>query len=169
MSSTQVSVHVKINGQEITKECEVRTLLAYFLREQLGLTGVHVGCDTTSCGACTVLLDGKTAIKSCTVFAPQVDGHELLTVEGLGEADHLHPIQQAFWDCHALQCGYCTPGMELAVLALLQRNPNPTDEEIRFGLSGNLCRCTGYKNIVKAVHQAAEIMNHPSTSQSVTL
>jgi carbon-monoxide dehydrogenase small subunit len=129
----------------------------YFLREHLGLTGTHVGCDTSSCGACTVLLDGK-AVKSCTVLAVQAEGANITTVEGLAKDGELHPIQQAFWDEHGLQCGFCTPGMMLAALDLLQRNPNPTDEEIRHALEGNLCRCTGYQHIVNAVKTAARLM-----------
>jgi carbon-monoxide dehydrogenase small subunit len=132
--------------------------LAYFLREQLKLTGTHIGCDTTSCGACTVLLDGKL-VKSCTVLAVQADGREVLTVEGLEKNGQLHPLQSAFWEEHALQCGYCTPGMLMASYALLQENPAPTEEEIREALSGNICRCTGYVNIVKAVQLAARKMS----------
>lgn len=150
-------IRVTVNGEPYEAEVEPRQLLVYFLRERLGLTGTHVGCDTTSCGACTVLLDGK-AIKSCTMFAVQADGHEILTIEGLSRSGQLHPLQKAFWDQHGLQCGFCTPGMIMASLALLQANPNPTEEEIRWALSGNLCRCTGYMNIVRAVQQAAAEM-----------
>jgi carbon-monoxide dehydrogenase small subunit len=146
-----------VNGVQYTRDVEPRTLLVYFLREHLGLTGTHVGCDTSSCGACTVLLDGK-AVKSCTVLAVQAEGANITTVEGLAKDGELHPIQQAFWDEHGLQCGFCTPGMMLAALDLLQRNPNPTDEEIRHALEGNLCRCTGYQHIVNAVKTAARLM-----------
>lgn len=154
-------IQVTVNGERYEAEVEPRQLLVYFLRERLGLTGTHVGCDTTSCGACTVLLDGK-AIKSCTMFAVQADGHEILTIEGLSRSGQLHPLQKAFWDQHGLQCGFCTPGMIMASLALLQANPDPTEEEIRWALSGNLCRCTGYMNIVRAVQQAAaELAGRP--------
>src|SRR5437899_1902687 len=145
---------VSVNGEARSTEVETRLLLVHFLRETLGLTGTHMGCDTTSCGACTVLLDG-VPVKSCTVFAVQAEGHDVTTVEGLETADGLHPIQQAFHEEHGLQCGFCTPGMMLTATALLRENPNPTDEEIRWALSGNICRCTGYQNIVKAVHNAA--------------
>jgi len=147
-------VTVSVNGTPHSAEIETRLLLAHFLRETLGLTGTHIGCDTTSCGACTVLLDG-VPVKSCTVFAVQAEGRDVATVEGLESADGLHPIQQAFHEEHGLQCGFCTPGMMLTASALLKENPNPTDEEIRWALSGNVCRCTGYQNIVKAVHNAA--------------
>jgi aerobic carbon-monoxide dehydrogenase small subunit len=153
-----MKVNVKINGVAYERDVEPRTLLAYFIREACGLTGTHVGCDTSSCGCCVVVMDGKTAVKSCTMIAAQADGHEILTVEGLAKGGALHPIQQAFWDNHGLQCGYCTPGMMLTSYALLQHNPNPTEAEIREGLAGNLCRCTGYQNIVKAVMQAAGAM-----------
>lgn len=146
-----------VNGVLHTRDVEPRTLLVYFLREHLGLTGTHVGCDTSSCGACTVLMNGK-AVKSCTVLAVQAEGAEITTVEGLARDGELHPIQQAFWDEHGLQCGFCTPGMMLAAVDLLQRNPNPTDEEIRHALEGNLCRCTGYQHIVNAVKAAARAM-----------
>ena len=152
-----MKVTMTVNGVQYTRDVEPRTLLVYFLREHLGLTGTHVGCDTSSCGACTVLLDGK-AVKSCTVLAVQVEGANITTVEGLAKDGELHPIQQAFWDEHGLQCGFCTPGMMLAALDLLQRNPNPTDEEIRHALEGNLCRCTGYQHIVNAVKTAARLM-----------
>ena len=152
--------HVKttVNGEVKEADIEPRLLLVHFLREDLNLTGTHIGCDTTSCGACTVMLNGK-AVKSCTVFAVQADGGEVTTVEGLASGGTLHPIQQAFTDQHGLQCGFCTPGMMISSIALLQQNPHPTEEEIRWGLSGNLCRCTGYVNIVKAVQQAAEKMS----------
>jgi aerobic carbon-monoxide dehydrogenase small subunit len=149
-----IPVTVKVNGQERSEEVEPRLLLVHFLREALGLTGVHVGCDTTSCGACTVLLDG-VPVKSCTLFAVQADGREITTVEGLERQDGLHPIQEGFREEHGLQCGFCTPGMMLAAVALLEESPDPSEEEIRWALSGNVCRCTGYQNIVKAVRYAA--------------
>lgn len=149
-----MKIRVKVNGRLYESDVEPRTLLAYYLREELKLTGTHIGCDTTSCGACTVLLDGK-AVKSCTVLAVQADGREVLTVESLERDGQMHPLQTAFWEEHALQCGYCTPGMLMASYGLLQENPAPTEEQIREGLSGNICRCTGYMNIVKAVQSAA--------------
>ncbi|WP_374719517.1 (2Fe-2S)-binding protein [Parageobacillus toebii] len=152
-----MKIRVKVNGQLYESDVEPRTLLAYYLRDELKLTGTHIGCDTTSCGACTVLLDGK-AVKACTVLAVQADGREVLTVEGLEKDGEMHPLQKAFWEEHALQCGYCTPGMLMASYALLQENPAPTEEQIREGLSGNICRCTGYVNIVKAVKSAARKM-----------
>jgi carbon-monoxide dehydrogenase small subunit len=136
---------------------EPRTLLVHFLRDSLGLTGTHVGCDTSNCGACTILMDGA-AVKSCTVLAVQADGHELTTIEGLAQDGQLHPMQEAFWNHHGLQCGYCTPGMIMASVALLDRVQRPSEDEIRHGLEGNLCRCTGYHNIVKAVQAVAEQM-----------
>jgi carbon-monoxide dehydrogenase small subunit len=147
-------VTVTVNGEERTVELEPRVLLAHLLRQGLGLTGTHIGCDTTNCGACTVLVDGRTA-KSCTMLAVQTDGHEVRTVEGMAQASELHPIQEGFKEEHGLQCGFCTPGMMMSAMALLERNPDPTEEEIRWALSGNLCRCTGYQNIVKAVLWAA--------------
>jgi aerobic carbon-monoxide dehydrogenase small subunit len=147
-------VTVKLNGQDRSAEVETRLLLVHFLRETLGETGTHIGCDTTNCGACTVLLDG-VPVKSCTMFAVQADGHEVTTVEGLATAEGLHPIQEAFREEHGLQCGFCTPGMMLTSAALLRVNPSPSEEEIRWALSGNICRCTGYQNIVKAVQHAA--------------
>jgi aerobic carbon-monoxide dehydrogenase small subunit len=138
-------------------DVEPRLLLVHFIRDQINMTGTHIGCDTTSCGACTVLINGRTA-KSCTILAVQADGAEITTVEGLATNGTMHPIQQSFHDCHALQCGFCTPGMMLSSVALLKDNPHPTEEEIRWGISGNLCRCTGYMNIVKAVQTAAEKM-----------
>lgn len=149
---TRISVHV--DGVEYTDDVEPRTLLVHYLRERLGKTGTVVGCDTSSCGACTVHLDGSS-VKSCTVLAVQADGASVDTVEGLAKDGELHPMQQAFTDCHSLQCGYCTPGMIMASLDLLKDNPDPTEEEIRTGLEGNLCRCTGYQNIVRAVQQVA--------------
>jgi carbon-monoxide dehydrogenase small subunit len=149
---------VKVNGTDYTKDVEPRLLLVHFLRESLGLTGTHVGCDTTNCGACTILVDGKSA-KSCTMFAVQADGREITTIEGMQSASgDLHPIQKAFWENHGLQCGYCTPGMVMQAAWLLKENPDPTEREIRLGISGNLCRCTGYQNIVKSVQQAAKVM-----------
>jgi carbon-monoxide dehydrogenase small subunit len=151
-------VSVTINGRQREDEVEPRLLLVHYLRDVVGLTGTHIGCDTSQCGACTVLLDGK-AVKSCTLFAVQADGHQVKTIEGMAAPDGtLHPIQQAFWDEHGLQCGYCTPGFIMAAAYLLEQNPNPTEEEIRKGLEGNLCRCTGYVNIVKAVQTAARTM-----------
>jgi carbon-monoxide dehydrogenase small subunit len=147
-------VTVTVNGEERSAEVEPRLLLVHFLRQTLGLTGTHVGCDTTSCGVCTVLLDG-TPVKSCTVLAVQADGRSVETVEGLAAGGELHPIQQAFHEEHGLQCGFCTPGMMLTATALLAENPDPSETEIRWALSGNLCRCTGYQNIVKAVQSAA--------------
>ena len=150
-------IAVTVNGQEHSLEVEPRLLLVHLLRERLGLTGTHVGCDTTSCGACTVLVDG-TPIKSCTHFAVQVDGREIKTVEGLAQGGELHAIQRGFKEEHGLQCGFCTPGMMLVTSALLEENPDPTEEEIRWAISGNVCRCTGYQNIVKAVQWAAKTM-----------
>ena len=148
------TVRVKVNGVQREMEVEPRLLLVHFIREKLGLTGTHVGCDTSNCGACTVVLDGKN-VKSCTMFAVQADGSELLTVEGLIKDGQWHPLQEGFKQEHGLQCGFCTPGMLMSTYALLQRNPKPSEEEIRWGISGNLCRCTGYQNIVKAVQYAA--------------
>jgi len=147
-------VSLTVNGVQYTEEVEPRLLLVHLIRDRLGLTGTHVGCDTSNCGACTLHLDGE-AVKSCTVLAVQADGSEVTTIEGLGAEDDLHPLQEAFWNNHGLQCGYCTPGMIMAGADLLARNPNPSEEEVREGLSGNLCRCTGYHNIVKAVLEAA--------------
>jgi aerobic carbon-monoxide dehydrogenase small subunit len=152
MSST-VHVQLTVNGERHEAEVEPRLLLVHWLRDGLGLTGTHVGCDTTNCGACTVHLNGD-AVKSCTVLAVQADGAEVTTIEGLEGGDGLHPLQEAFREHHGLQCGYCTPGMIMAAADLLKRNPNPTEEEVRHGLEGNLCRCTGYHNIVKAVMSA---------------
>jgi aerobic carbon-monoxide dehydrogenase small subunit len=152
--STRVPVTLTVNGRRRSAEVEPRLLLVHFLREHLGLTGAHVGCDTSNCGACTVHLDGQ-AVKSCTVFAVQADGAEVTTIEGLGQTGALHPLQEAFWEHHGLQCGYCTPGMIMAAADILRTNPDPSVEEIRHGLEGNLCRCTGYHNIIKAVQAAA--------------
>jgi carbon-monoxide dehydrogenase small subunit len=155
--SSKVPVNVTVNGRSHELELEPRTLLVHALRDGLGLTGTHVGCDTSSCGACTVHLDG-ISVKSCTVLAVQADGAEVTTVEGLADGDTLHPLQEAFWKNHGLQCGYCTPGMIMAAADLLQRTPDPSEEQVRHGLEGNLCRCTGYHNIVKAVLDAAHEM-----------
>lgn len=152
---------VRVNGEERSVEVEPRLLLVHLLRHELGLTGTHVGCDTTSCGACAVLLDG-TPVKSCTVLAVQTQGRSVETVEGLMRGGELHPIQQAFHEQHGLQCGYCTPGMMLTATALLAENPDPSEEEIRWALSGNICRCTGYQNIVKAVQSAAAMLRERS-------
>lgn len=150
-----MNITVTVNGTRYDRDVEPRKLLAYFLREDLSLTGTHVGCDSSHCGCCTVVLDGNRAVKSCTMFAVMADGHDITTVEGLERDGKLHPLQQAFSDNHGLHCGYCTPGMLMSSYALLQHNPTPSEHEIREGLSGNLCRCTGYNNIVKAVRQAA--------------
>jgi aerobic carbon-monoxide dehydrogenase small subunit len=149
-----VPVSLTVNGKPYSRQVEPRDLLVYFLREDLGLTGTHVGCDTSQCGACTVLLDGR-AVKSCTVLAAQADGHEITTIEGLATDGQLHPLQEAFWNQHGLQCGFCTPGFIMTAAALLAANPKPSEAEIRRGLEGNLCRCTGYTNIVKAVQRAS--------------
>jgi aerobic carbon-monoxide dehydrogenase small subunit len=153
--SGSVPVRVDVNGHSREDLIEPRLLLVHYLRDALGLTGTHIGCDTSNCGACTVLLNGE-AVKSCTVLAVQADGAEVTTIEGMGAEGNLHPLQEAFWSEHGLQCGYCTPGMIMAAADLLSRNPNPSEEEIRHGLEGNLCRCTGYHNIVKSVQKAAE-------------
>ena len=150
-----MNVEIDVNGNARTADVEPRLLLVHFLRVTLALTGTHIGCDTTSCGACTVLLDG-VPVKSCTHFAIQADGREIKTVEGLMEGGQLHPIQQGFHEEHGLQCGFCTPGMMLTAVALLAENPDPSEEEIRWAISGNICRCTGYQNIVKSVQWAAE-------------
>jgi aerobic carbon-monoxide dehydrogenase small subunit len=149
-----MEITMSVNGESCSAEVEPRQLLVYFLREQLRLTGTVVGCDTSSCGACTVLLDGES-VKSCTMLAAQADGHDVTTIEGLASNGTLHPVQQAFHEQHGLQCGYCTPGMVMATVSLLAENPSPSDEEIKHALEGNLCRCTGYVNIVKAVKTAA--------------
>jgi aerobic carbon-monoxide dehydrogenase small subunit len=155
MSKT-VPVHLRVNGAEHSMEVEPRLLLVHALRDQLGLTGTHVGCDTSNCGACTVHVDGLP-VKSCTILAVQADGAEVRTIEGMGSEGDLHPLQEAFWNDHGLQCGYCTPGMIMAAAGLLDRNPNPTEHEVRQALEGNLCRCTGYHNIVKSVLDAAKV------------
>jgi carbon-monoxide dehydrogenase small subunit len=159
-------IEIDVNGTRRSLDVEPRTLLVHALRDELGLTGTHVGCDTSSCGACTVLVDGVSA-KSCTIFAVQVDGNAVTTIEGIGAAEELHPMQQAFWEKHGLQCGYCTPGMIVSAVDLLRRHPDPTDEEIRAGLDGNLCRCTGYENIVRAVRAAGEAMRANGPRHSV--
>jgi carbon-monoxide dehydrogenase small subunit len=156
---TKHQVRMRVNGTDMEAEVEPRLLLVHCLREVFHLTGAHLGCDTSHCGACTVLLDGK-AIKSCTLFTVQAHGREVMTVEGMEQEGKLHPIQEGFWQEHGLQCGFCTPGMMLAAAAFLKDNPDPTEEQIRVAISGNLCRCTGYVNIVKAIQYAAERMRH---------
>lgn len=147
-------VQIEVNGTRFEREVEARTLLVHFLREEIGLTGTNVGCETSLCGACTVLIDGE-CVKSCTQLALQADGRSVTTIEGMANGEELHPLQEAFWEKHGLQCGYCTPGMIMAAASLLESNPNPSESEIREGLKGNLCRCTGYHNIIKAVQYAA--------------
>ena len=149
-----MQIDVTVNGQPKSADVEPRTLLVHFLRDDLGLTGTNVGCDTSSCGACTIHVDGES-VKSCTMLAAQARGAEITTIEGLASNGSLHPMQQAFMECHGLQCGYCTPGMVMAATSLLKENPSPTEDEVREGLEGNLCRCTGYHNIVKSVMNAA--------------
>jgi aerobic carbon-monoxide dehydrogenase small subunit len=149
-----MNVTFRVNGVEHTLDVEPRLLLVQALREELDLTGTHIGCDTSSCGACTVLLDG-VSVKSCSMFAVQAEGRAVTTIEGIGTREDLHPMQEAFWTQHGLQCGFCTPGMIMSALDLIKRNPDPTEEEIRLGIEGNICRCTGYENIVKAVTVAA--------------
>ena len=162
---TQISV--RVDGESYSDDVEPRTLLVHYLREQLGKIGTVVGCDTSNCGACTVHLDGE-AVKSCTVLAVQADGSEVTTIEGIAKDGVLHPMQKAFHEMHGLQCGFCTPGMIMASIDLLQDNPNPTDHEVREGIEGNLCRCTGYQNIVRAVQQAAAEMNGGAATTSET-
>ena len=164
MSNT-VPVTLNVNGVEHHLDVEPRLLLVHALRDHLGLTGTHVGCDTSNCGACTIHMDGKS-VKSCTVLAVQADGASLTTIEGMASENELHPLQEAFWNDHGLQCGYCTPGMIMAAAGLLAQNPNPTEEEVRHGLEGNLCRCTGYHNIVKAVLDAAKTKGAAVSEQS---
>ena len=149
------TVTVTINGEKQTREVDARLLLVHFIREDLALTGTHIGCDTTSCGACTISLNGEV-VKSCTVFAVQADGATIDTVEGMATGGNLHPLQQGFWEKHGLQCGFCTPGMLMSARSLLKKNPNPSEDEIRQGIAGNLCRCTGYNKIVEAIQYAAE-------------
>jgi len=150
-------ISVRVNDKGYQSDVEPRLLLVYYLRDVLGLTGTHIGCDTSQCGACTVIVDGK-AVKSCTMFAVQANGASITTVEGLAKDGSLHPVQEGFWEEHGLQCGFCTPGMLMTALQILERNPNPSEAEIRHGLEGNLCRCTGYQNIVKAIQYAAKKM-----------
>lgn len=150
-------VSMTVNGRSVAAEVEPRTLLVHYLREQLNLTGTHIGCETGYCGACTVMLDGNT-VKSCTMLAVQADGANIMTIEGLAQDGQLHPVQEGFWERHGLQCGYCTPGMIMSAVGLLEENPNPTEAEIRHGIEGNLCRCTGYHNIVRAIEYAAAKM-----------
>lgn len=150
-------ITVTVNGKTHTSDVEDRTLLVHYLREHLNLTGTHIGCDTSQCGACVVVVNGKS-VKSCTTLAARCDGASVTTIEGLSQDGQLHPLQEGFWECHGLQCGFCTPGMIMAATDLLAQNPNPTDDEIRHGLEGNLCRCTGYHNIVRAVQYAAAKM-----------
>ena len=161
------TISVTVNGRTYKNDVEPRTLLVHYLRDQLNLTGTHVGCDTSQCGACTVLMNG-ISVKSCTVLAVQADGAEITTIEGLAKGSQLHPIQEGFWEKHGLQCGFCTPGMIMSAYDLLQNNPNPSEEEIRHGLEGNLCRCTGYHNIVKAVQYAAAKMRGEEVVESGT-
>lgn len=164
------TVKMTVNGVNYERDVEPRTLLVHFLRDELGLTGTHIGCDTSQCGACTVIANGQS-LKSCTAFAVQFDGAEVLTVEGLAQDGKLNPIQEGFWEQHGLQCGFCTPGMIMASYQLLKRNPHPSEEEIRHGIEGNLCRCTGYQNIIKAVQWAAEHQEQsaetPATEEKV--
>lgn len=157
MERGTVEISISVNGDNTLGDVEPRTLLVHFLREDLGLTGTHVGCDSGYCGACTVLVDGK-AVKSCTMLAVQADGREIRTVEGVAEGDDLHPVQEGFWECHGLQCGFCTPGMIMSSVAMLESNDNPSESEIRHGIEGNLCRCTGYHNIVRSVQYAGAKM-----------
>ena len=150
-----MKVSLTVNGKRYEHDVEPRTLLVHHLRDTLGLTGTHVGCDTSQCGACTIVVNGEV-LKSCTIFAVQADGASIMTIEGLAKGDKLHPIQAGFWEEHGLQCGFCTPGMILSAWGLLKHNPNPTEQEIRHGIDGNICRCTGYQNIVKAIQWAAK-------------
>ena len=157
------TISLTINGKQQGGEVEPRLLLVHYLRDKLGLTGTHIGCDTSQCGACTVVVNGR-AVKSCTVFAVQADGAEIMTIEGLAQDGQLHPIQEGFWEEHGLQCGFCTPGMIMSAYDLLSRNPNPSEEEIRHALHGNLCRCTGYQHIVKSIQYAANKMSGAATA-----
>jgi len=159
------TINLTVNGESYTHEVESRLLLVHFIREVLELTGTHIGCDTSHCGTCTILLNGKS-VKSCTLLAVQADGREIATVEGLAKDGNLHPLQEGFKEEHGLQCGFCTPGMLMRSVELLDRNPNPTEEEIRWGISGNLCRCTGYNNIVKAIQYAATKLKEEETVAS---
>jgi carbon-monoxide dehydrogenase small subunit len=166
VEATKVKITVTVNGVPRTADVEPRLLLVHFLRDVLGLTGTHIGCDTSQCGACTVLLNDE-AVKSCTVLAVQADGMHVTTVEGLGTLDELHPVQEGFWEKHGLQCGFCTPGVMMTAVGLLKQNPNPTEAEIREGLEGVICRCTGYQNIVRAVQYAAQRMTSEEEQQQV--
>ena len=161
------TVNVTVNGEAVSEEVEARMLLVHFIREVLDLTGTHIGCDTSSCGACTVLWNGR-AVKSCTVFAAQTDGGTIETIEALAVNGKLHPLQEGFWEKHGLQCGYCTPGMIMSAKHLLDKNPNPTEAEIRWGISGNLCRCTGYNKIVEAIQYAAEKIEQGDSAEEVS-
>jgi carbon-monoxide dehydrogenase small subunit len=154
----KVNVTITVNGTEYSREIDARLLLVHFIREELNLTGTHIGCDTTSCGACTVLMDGR-AVKSCTVFAATASGKSVETIESVAQNGQLHPLQEGFWEKHGLQCGFCTPGMIMSAKHLLDKNPNPSEEEVRWGISGNLCRCTGYNKIVEAIQYAAHKMS----------
>ncbi len=156
-------ITVTVNGKSHTSDVEDRTLLVHYLREQLNLTGTHIGCDTSQCGACVVMVDGNS-VKSCTTLAAQCDHASVTTIEGLAQDGNLHPLQEGFWECHGLQCGFCTPGMIMSAYDMLQQNPNPSDDEVRHGLEGNLCRCTGYHNIVRAVQYAAAKMRGEEVS-----
>jgi aerobic carbon-monoxide dehydrogenase small subunit len=156
-------INLTVDGAQVSDDVEPRMLLVQYLREKLGKTGTVVGCDTSNCGACTVHLDGRS-VKSCNVLAVQADGHEVTTIEGLAEGDQLHPVQEAFRECHGLQCGFCTPGMIMQAVDLLKDNPNPSEEEVRLGLEGNLCRCTGYHNIVQSVLHAAKVSTGSATA-----
>ena len=161
-----MKVSLTVNGKKYENDVEPRTLLVHYLRDTLGLTGTHIGCDTSQCGACTVIVNGR-AVKSCTVFAVQADGAEIMTIEGLAQDGQLHPIQEGFWEEHGLQCGFCTPGMIMSAYDLLSHNPNPSEEEIRHALHGNLCRCTGYQHIVKSIQYAANKMSGQQTAAVV--
>ncbi len=159
------TISFTVNGESVSGEVDARLLLVHFIRENLDLTGTHIGCDTTSCGACTVSLNG-VAVKSCTLFAVQADGGTVETIEGLAQNGELHPLQEGFWEKHGLQCGFCTPGMIMSARHLLEKNPNPTEDEIRQGISGNLCRCTGYNKIVEAIQYAAEKLQTQSSEEA---
>ena len=162
-----LTVTATVNGQQRSGEVEPRLLLVHFIRDVLGLTGTHVGCDTSQCGACTIIMNGK-AVKSCTVLAVQASGAEITTIEGLAKNGQLHPIQEGFWEEHGLQCGYCTPGMMMTAVALLAENPDPSESEIRQAISGNLCRCTGYVNIVRSIQHAARALRDEATAASTS-
>ena len=165
-----MEINISVNGQDTHSDVEPRTLLVHYLRDELDLTGTHVGCDTGYCGACTVIVDGRT-IKSCTMLAVQADGRSVRTIEGVASGEQLHPVQEGFWECHGLQCGFCTPGMIMSSISLLEKNDDPTEEEVRHGIEGNLCRCTGYHNIVRSVQYAGAKMRGEEpdgASQGVT-